>query len=276
MKRFICLVIAVLITLASVAVMYPSLLEDILPREKVLSLIPDGQLQWDEQKLGLSSFPFYGTEDESFYGVFNLIKDLAPFLYEDYTGTPDMKGMLGQITANEGVLQALYSFLILCVVSIPIYMILRLIPFNTLQRMAAEWAWPFSWLGQGVFAVMCGVSCVCITWLGCNTLIFQGLLQKFITWIGGQKMPDLAMNVGNILLIAVALLIVIGLLKTTLFRGSLAVSLLTAVFRVIVFLVFFAFISVFIGHFTWRVILYGAGFVLVCGVFESITERNRR
>ena len=276
MKRFICFLIAVLLTAASIAVMYPQLLEGILPREKVLSLIPGEQLEWDEATLGLETFPFYGTRDSRFYGVSNLVEECAPYIAGSDPDAPDVWGMLGCITRNDGALQALYSFLILCVISIPVYMILRLVPFNTLQRMAAEWPWPFSWLGQGVFAVMCGVSCVCITWLGYNTLIFQGLLHKLIDWIGGQKMPQFAMNVGNIVILAAAVLIVIGLLKTTLFRGSLAVSVLTAVFRVIIFLVFFAFVSVFIGHFTWRVILFGLAFVLLCGLFESITERNRR
>ena len=273
MLRFICTLLAVALLVGCVLVMYPSILQAVAPGLELSQLIPGDVIRWDEAALGLGSFPFYGgTQD--FYGFYDVLKDLAPYIEGTANGPADVWGHLGQISRSAGFLQALYSFIILSLLSIPVYALLRMLLYNRIHDMMREWPFLLRLPGRGVATLSCGVSAVCLTWLGYNTLVFQNLVSKLIDWIGGQKLPQVAMNVTNILMIVVAALVMIALLKVMVFRGSVAVSVLLGLFRTLIFVLAFAYANVFAqtGQ-PLRVALVALGFVVICGIFESIFDK---
>ena len=105
-------------------------------------------------------------------------------------------------------------------------------------------------------------------------MLFKSLLDKLIAWIKGitESMP-LALNSANITAIILITCVVLGLLKVTVFRGSFGLSVLLALVRVLIFTVFFAFVSVFWGEFSLRIVLFGAAFVLACGIVENVLDK---
>ncbi len=272
MLRVICVTVAVVLLLGSVLVMYPALLQAVAPGLDLNALIPQADTRWDESTLGLGSFPMYGTG--SFYGFYDLLRDCAQYIEGKTTQPPDIWGLLGKISGSDGFLQALYSFVILSLLSIPIYAILRLLVYNVVHNMMREWPFLLSLPMRGVATVSCGVTTVCLTWLGYNTLIFHTLVIKLINRIGELKLPAVALNATNIVIIVVAVLIVIGVLKTALFRGSVAVSVLLGLFRTLVFVLAFAYVNAFANTGApLRVALFALAFIVVCGIFESIFDK---
>ena len=272
MLRFICVTVAVVLLLGSVLVMYPTLLQAVAPGLDINALIPEAQTRWDKSTLGLGSFPLYGTG--SFFGFYDVLKGCAQYIEGKTSQPPDILGLLGNISRSEGFLQALYSFVILALLSIPIYALLRLLVYNVIHAMIREWPFLLAIPMRGVATVSCGVTSVCLTWLGYNTLIFHTLVVRLIDWIGGQKLPAVALNATNIVLIVVAALIVIGVLKTALFRGSVAVSVLLGLFRTLIFVLSFAYVNAFAQTGApFRVALFALAFIVVCGVIESIFDK---
>ena len=278
MKQFICFVLALALLAASLLMLYPQLLGGEKTLNIVDNLLPEevgDYAPWRMGVKGLESFPMYGTEETTgFYGIKDVMEDVSAFIKSGEAERPDIWGYLTKITKNEGFLQALYAMVILILVSILVYMVLRLICYNPLYKWIGEKNLLVRLPLRGLATLGMGITCVSAAWLITNQVLFKSLLEKLIEWIKGvtDSLP-LALSSANITAIILITCVVLGLLKVTVFRGSFGLSVLLALLRVIIFTVFFAYVSVFWGEFSLRIILFGIAFMIVCGVVENVLDR---
>ena len=274
MKQFICFVLALALLAASLLMLYPQLLGGEKTLNLVDSYVPSDYAPWKMGVKGLESFPMYGNEETGFYGIKDVMEDVSAFIKSGEAERPDIWGYLTRIPQNAGFLQALYALVILILVSIPVYMVLRLICYNPLYKWIGEKNLLVRLPLRGLATLGMGITCVSAAWLITNQVLFKSLLEKLIEWIKGvtDSLP-LALSSANITAIILITCVVLGLLKVTVFRGSFGLSVLLALLRVIIFTVFFAYVSVFWGEFSLRIILFGAAFMIVCGVVENVLDK---
>ncbi|MBR5257822.1 MAG: hypothetical protein IKV51_02610 [Clostridia bacterium] len=274
MKQFICFVLALALLAASLLMLYPQLLGGEKTLNLVDSYVPSDYAPWKMGVKGLESFPMYGNEETGFYGIKDVMEDVSAFIKSGEAERPDIWGYLTRIPQNAGFLQALYALVILILVSIPVYMVLRLICYNPLYKWIGEKNLLVRLPLRGLATMGMGITCVSAAWLITNQVLFKSLLEKLIEWIKGvtDSLP-LALSSANITAIILITCVVLGLLKVTVFRGSFGLSVLLALLRVIIFTVFFAYVSVFWGEFSLRIILFGAAFMIVCGVVENVLDK---
>ncbi len=263
LKRFICLIIAAGLLLLSVMIMYPGLFH-VDEVEDVLSSISGGH------DAGLQSFPFYGTEDYSVYGVYNLFDECAPYIAGETEAKPLVGDMLSDLVSQEGAVQILFNFIILSLLSIPVYMVLRLIPFNTLYSAAEDYTWIIRIFVKGFTVVCAGVVTVCFTWFLYRSVVFENLLSGLREQTKNLEKPAIVLNVTNIVIIIVAVLLVLAVLRTTLFRGSVTTSILLGLLRTLLFVTVFAYINVFAKRLTVRVILFGLIGIVAAGIIKDL------
>lgn len=274
MKQFICFVLALALLAASLLMLYPQLLGGEKTLNLVDSYVPSDYAPWKMGVKGLESFPMYGNEETGFYGIKDVMEDVSAFIKSGEAERPDIWGYLTRIPQNKGFLQALYAMVILILVSIPVYMVLRLICYNPLYKWIGDRNLLIRLPLRGLATLGMGITCVSAAWLITNQVLFKSLLEKLIEWIKGitDSLP-LALSSANITAIILITCVVLGLLKVTVFRGSFGLSVLLALLRVIIFTVFFAYVSVFWGEFSLRIILFGAAFMIVCGVVENVLDK---
>jgi hypothetical protein len=279
MKQFICFVLALALLGASLLTLYPQLLGGDSTISAIDNLIPEDYSDYAPWKMGvqgLESFPMYGTyyEDRGFYGIKDVMEDASAFIKSGEADRPDIWGYLGKIPKNTGFLQALYALAILILVSIPVYMVLRLLCYNVLYKWIGERNILIRLPLRGIATVSMGITSVSCAWFITNQVLFKSLLEKLIAWIKDitDSLP-LALSSANITAIILITCVVLGLLKVTVFRGSFGLSVLLALVRVLIFTVFFAYVSVFWGEFSQRILLFGAAFVLACGIVESVLDK---
>ena len=267
MKKFFCLIIAILLVLASVAVLYPSLLFKVYDEQQANSLLEnvtdDTETFWSS--LGFANFPFY-------LGVSGVLEKTVPYVNGETEELPNLGEPLSEICKAENFWETLYYFIILSLISIPVYMIFRLIPFNTLFRASDEAFLLSRPLLRGITSCACSVVSVTVTWFLYHTLIYQHLYKAVVEWAGTVIMPEIALNVTNILIIVVAIVCVIYLLKVTVFRGSFLKSVLMAVVRSALFVLIFSVINTFIGCDTVRVIVLGVIVVILIGIIDMVID----
>ncbi len=277
MKQFICFVLALALLGASLLTMYPQLLGGDSTISAIDDLIPEDYSDYAPWRMGvqgLESFPMYGNEETGFYGIKDVMEDASAFIKNGDAERPDIWGYIGRIPQNKGFLQALYALAILILVSIPVYMVLRLLCYNVLYKWIGEQAFLIRLPLRGIATVSMGITSVSCAWLITNQVLFKSLLEKLIAWI--KEITDslpLALSSANITAIILITCVVLGLLKVTVFRGSFGLSVLLALVRVLIFTVFFAYVSVFWGEFSQRILLFGAAFVLACGIVEGVLDK---
>ena len=280
MKNFICVTLAVLLLAASVAVLYPGLIGKVadestatLVTDKLRELMDGSEVPADSdvlEVLGLENFPLYGNSER--YGLYDFCREFIPYINEETETLPDVGAALGKLISGENVLDTLYYFVIIALLSIPVYMLLRLVPFNALYEAADECfvlARPFA---RGLAASACAVVSISATWFLYNTLIYEKLYMLLVEWLKSRSKPDIALTLTNIVLIAVAVVVVVALLKSTLFRGSIVKSILLAVLRALLFVGVFAAINAFIGCATLRVLIFALALLLIVGVLDTVLD----
>lgn len=279
-RALISLIFALMLLALCVMVMYPEqLLYKAVSKESVDKVAANENLQIDQNRLGFESFPLYGSE--SFYGVKNVLEDASPYI-KDEQAKVDVWALIKRIPQSEGFLQALYSLALISLISIPVCMLIRFLFYNALFDWIDDMPLLLRWPVRGIGAVGLGVSCTCVSWVFYNTLLFDKLMKKLMEWISslGSKAAEaasgipslLAVNVTNIAAIAVAVVVLIILVKASLFRGSVVVAVFLGFFRSLLFMVVFAFVNVFIGDWTGRVVLFGLIIVLAAGLVERMFD----
>lgn len=262
-KRFFCFLIAAGLLFLSVMIMYPGLFH-VNGVDELLTSVTGGS------DVGLESFPFYGTTDYSVYGIYNLFDECAPYIAGETEALPMVGDMLHNLVSQENAVQILFNFLILSLLSIPVYMVLRLIPFNTLYSAAEDYTWIVRIFVKGITVVCAGVVTVCFTWFLYRSVVFENLLSGLREQTKNLEKPAVVLNVTNIVIILVSVLIVFAVLKTTLFRGSVTISILLGILRTLLFVTVFAYINVFATRLTVRVILFGIIGIVAAGIIKDL------
>ena len=309
--RFLALIIALILLAASVLVMYPALLHSdketggeetstkdgglgglIKKAENEVTTLADKGLdalysEVDPSRLGFENYPLYGTlgaqNPEGFYGVKNVLEDCKPYITGEDKTAPKVGELLKKIPDSMGTtnfMQSIYNLVLIALISIPVYMILRLLVYTALYRWIDEGSFLLTLPLRGIATVACGVTSGCISWVVYNTVVFNRLLKKLINWLSGLsssniagQVSSLAVNASNLFVIVIIIGVIWAMVKLTIFRGSVSISVFLGLFRSLLFLIVFAFINVFIGDFTWRVILFGLLFALAAGVVERLFDR---
>lgn len=314
--RLFSLVAALLLLAGSVAVMYPDLLHKTEQEEATSSnplaalwnqrqrleesiekLYNNENLQIRKDRIGFENFPLYGSD--AFYGVKDVLDDevLHAYIKGDKDETPDVGALIKKIYTNpklapiseEGEVgkvftQRIYDLLLISLLSIPVYMLLRVLIYNALYDWISDGPFLLTLPLRGVATVACGVTGTCVSWLLYNTVLFDKLLSKLINWINGlsaskaaeavSRLPSaLAVNASHIIVIVVLVALILAMIKLTVFRGSVVMSVFLGLFRSLLFVIAFAFINSFIGDWTWRVVLFGAIAVVAAGLIERLFDR---
>ena len=284
MKKFICLVLAVLLVAASVAVLYSDVMYRLFDKEQVNEFydnlgknkLPDDEIDTEEQsaesggieKLGLVFFPLYPS-------IYNLFVTYVPAINEgDVNELSEAGNAAREITKQEDFLTALYNLLIIALLSIPVYMLFRFIPFNTLYAAADESFMLARPLYRGLVCCGCSVVTITGTWFLYHSAVYETLYKKLIDWAEKLTATKVVMNVTNIVILVVIAVVLIAILKRTVFRGSIVKSVLLAVLRGVLFVVVFALANAFIAvrGFTWYAVLFAVLFILIVGIVDMLID----
>ena len=265
--------------------------------DSITKLYNNENLQIQKDSIGFENFPLYGSA--SFYGVKDVLDDAALHAYikGDSDQAPDVGKLIKNIYTNpklapvaaEGEVskvftQRIYDLLLISLLSIPFYMILRALFYNAIYDWISDGIFLVNLPFRGIATVACGVTGTCLSWLIYNTVLFDKLLNKLINWINGlsvseaaeavSRLPSaLAVNASHIIVIVILIALILAMIKLTVFRGSIVMSVFLGIFRSLIFVIAFAFINSFIGDWTWRVVLFGAIAVVAAGLIERLFDK---
>lgn len=265
--KTVCFLLAVVLTAASVLIMFPELAETYLPKVSLENALIDFK------SIDIRSFPFHGgSGEEGGYGVYELVKGIQAITQETAPGIPDklVEG-LGQIYARADFWQVLYAFCLIALMSIPVYMVLRLLVFNSVYKIASRWFFPLRIFWYGITGVSASLVTVTAAWLVYKTVLYDIVLDFLKTALESlTKNVTFALATTNILTVVVIALLVFVLLRATLFRGSIFTSLLGALLRSVLYVVLIAGFEVFVIEKTGVAILVLCVFVLLVGLVKAI------
>ena len=180
-------------------------------------------------------------------------------------------GEIGKLYARADFMDALYAFLLIAVMTIPVYMVLCFIVFNGAYELGKKWFFPIRYLWFGMVTVVSSFVTVTATWVMYKTVIYD-IVLKFLMNLAEEvtKNVQLALATSNILTLAVIGVLVCLLLHRTLFRGSIFLSLLGAVLRTVLFLVLVAFVNVIVYELNWRIMLFILIFLFGVGLLKVV------
>lgn len=265
-KRVFCTMLLVLLGAMGVFMMFSGMLgvelTDIIPG---LSFV-------DKNEVVIQKFPFYGgNAQEGNFGVFDIVKAYSKSIRDEKAPLPDFMGEISKLYARADFMDALYAFLLIAVMTIPVYMVLCFIVYNGAYELGKKSIFPIRYLWYGIVTVISSFVTVTATWVMYKTVIYD-IVLKFLTDLAQEitKNVQLALATSNILTLAVIGVLVCLLLHRTLFRGSVFLSLLGAVFRTILFVVLVAFVNVIVYELNWRVMLFILVFLFAVGLLKVV------
>ena len=263
-KRAICTLLAVLLTLAALIILFPAQFRGIAPELDLNTIV-------DVRDLDITHFPFYGNEGHASaqnYGVSDVIAAYADYVEKGNGNTPNPLTLLKTISERSDFLDTLYTFLIMSLLSIPVYLVLRLLVYNTLYTFVEDGLILARIFGRGLVAVDVSLVTVTATWI-----LQKQYLSLILDFLKDKIAPltsvEIALNVTNIVILAIVAVSVIAILRATLFRGSVFTSILCAVLRTLVFVIAVAAISIFITRTTRRTIFIMIGAIMVIGLLKN-------
>lgn len=265
--KIVCLILAILLSAASVFVMFPELSETYFPGVSLEnSLI-------DFKSIDIRSFPFHGgAGEEGNYGVLELLNSLQ-LNDSEQTGRigERISEGFGKIFARADFWQTAYAFFMIALLSIPVYMLLRLFVFNAVYRIAAGWFFPLRILWYGIAGAGASLVTVSVTWFVYKTVLYDIVIEflKEALRLLTQNVT-FALVTTNILIVIVVALLVFLLLRATLFRGSIFTSLLSAFLRTLLFVVIIAGIEAYVFEATGITIVAAVCFVLLIGLVKAL------
>lgn len=274
-KRFFALILAVVLTCAAIMVLFPSWIRDFAPEMDVASAFDLGDVD-------ITHFPFYGDAlrfgEGTDFGVSNIVAAYAGYVETGAGETPNFLNLAGKITAQDDFLETLYTFLLTSLLTIPVYMLLRLLVYNALYDMAEECSWLGRVFIRGAVAASASLVTVTATWVLQKR--YLGVILEFIKEkIASLTTVQFALNATNLVILVIIAFAVIALLRATVFRGSVFTSILGAILRTLLFIVLIAVISVFIGRTTARTIAFMLAAVFAIGIVKDLfipEQRPRR
>lgn len=264
-KRVFGLVAAVILTIAAVMVLFPGWVRDIAPGIQI-------PLPFSLEGMDIAGFPFYGDAlrfgEGTNFGVSNIVAAYADYVETGTGDTPNFLNLLGRLNENGDFLEKLYTFLLTSLLTIPVYMLLRLVVYNALYDMAEDYSFLGRAFARGAVAVDASLVTVTATWVLQKR--YLALIVDYIKdKIARLTTVQFALNATNLVILGIIAFAVIALLRATLFRGSVFTSILGAILRTLLFIVLIAVISVFIGRTTLRTVLFMLAAVFVIGIVKE-------
>lgn len=269
-RRFFAFVLAVGLTAAALFMMFPSWLHAVAPE------VDPAQYGIDVSGLDIYHFPFYGNAgrraegEDTGFGVSDMVEAYADYVEKSGQTPPSFGELCSRLISREDFVQTLYDFMIVALLTIPVYMLVRLLAYSTLYEMAESAMWLARVFLRGIVAVSASLVTVSATWFLYKRLLFQVILQNAYTWLTQLTNVRFALNATNIVILLVTVCAVIALLRATLFRGSVFTSILGAVLRTALYIVLIAVISIFISRMTSRTILFMTAALFVIGLVKDV------
>ncbi len=277
-RRFFAFVLAVGLTAAALFMMFPSWLNAVAPEAART------QLGIDLTGLDIYHFPFYGNAgrraegEDTGFGISDMVAAYADYVEKSGQTPPSFGDLCARLVSRDDFVQTLYDFMIVALLTIPVYMLVRLLAYNALYEMAESAMWLARVFLRGVVAVSASIVTVSTTWFLYKRLLFQVILQSIYGWLTQLTNVSFALNATNIVILLVTVCAVIALLRATLFRGSVFTSILAAVLRTALYIVLIAGISIFISRMTLRTILFMVAALFAIGLVKDVflPEKKRR
>lgn len=265
-RRVFCTILLLVLTAAAVAVMFPSVVEGYVPdfRSRISFV--------DLSEIEIRKFPFYGRDEANGnFGVVDVVKSYMPAVRDQDAPLPDFMDGLNKIYARSDFMDALYAFLLIAILTIPVYMVLSILVFNGAYALGKKWFFLFRFLWFGIITILASYVTVTATWVMYKTVIYD-IVLAFLMNLASEitKNVQIALATTNILTIAVIGLFVCLLLHRTLFRGSIFLSLVGAVLRTLLFVVLVAAVNAVLFDVTIRSVLIILAFVFAAGILKVV------
>lgn len=226
----------------------------------------------DKTAVDIHNFPFYGGDEENGnFGVYDIVKSYSGYVKNAGVPVPNINALLSRLTSRADFTQSLYAFLLISLLTIPVYMVVRLIVFNGAYELGKKWFFPVRFLYFGLIALLSAFVTVTATWVMYKTVVYD-IVLSFMTQLVQEviKNVQVALATTNIIvLIAIGALVCL-LLHRTLFRGSVFLSLVGAVLRSVLFLIFISCIDIFLYSATPRTYLILLAAFFTIGLVKAL------
>ena len=226
----------------------------------------------DKTAVDIHNFPFYGGDEENGnFGVYDIVKSYSGYVKNAGVPAPNINALLSRLTSRADFTQSLYAFLLISLLTIPVYMVVRLIVFNGAYELGKKWFFPVRFLYFGLIALLSAFVTVTATWVMYKTVVYN-IVLSFMTQLVQEviKNVQVALATTNIIvLIAIGALVCL-LLHRTLFRGSVFLSLVGAVLRSVLFLIFISCIDIFLYSATPRTYLILLAAFFTIGLVKAL------
>ena len=305
MKKFLALVIAALLLIGSLGLLYTDLLYQLFDKDQVDDFITSVDQLVKEEKADESeidpsaentqsdavqneNIAVSGAQEEV-QGIERLGFDYIPlytrteqlcqkYVFKINSGDINSFGNIITDATNayngEGVTTEVYYLIIIALLSIPVYMLVRLLSFNTIYNMTNETNVLIRPFARGLSCLACSIVSITATWFVYRSTLYEFALSKLTKWIKTFDSSKIALNAVNIVIIVVLAIALIAILKKTMFRGSIILSVLLAVLRSVLFVIFFAFVNSFlsIDSLTWYVALFVLAALFIIGLVDLLIE----
>lgn len=226
----------------------------------------------DVKAVDIHRFPFYGGDEANGnFGVYDMVHSYSGLIKDDDAPVPDFNALAGKITSRADFSESLYAFLLISLLTIPVYMIVRLMVFNGAYELGKKWFFLFRYLYFGFVALMTAFVTVTATWVMYKTVVYD-IVLAFLTGLVQEviKNVQVALATTNILTIAVIGILVCLLLHRTLFRGSVFLSLLGAILRSALFVILVASVNIFLYDGSLRVYLFALAALFAIGLIKAV------
>jgi len=265
-RKVFCLILAILLSGAAAVVIFSADIQKTFPEF-------DMKIPYiDRKAVDIHRFPFYGGDEANGnFGVYDIVKSYSGYIRDKNTPAPDMNALLSRLTARADFTESLYAFLLVSLLTIPVYMIVRPLVINGAYELGKKWFLPLRFLYFGVIALASAFITVSATWVMYKTVVYDivlaflaGLVQAVI------KNVQVALATTNIIVIAVIGVLVCLLLHRTLFRGSVFLSLIGAILRSALFVIFVSCVGIFMYNGTLRMYLFALAAFFVVGFIKAV------
>ena len=177
-RRFFAFVLAVGLTAAALFMMFPSWLNAVAPEINL------SRYGIDISRLDIYHFPFYGSAgrraegEDTGFGVSDMVEAYADYVEKSGQTPPSFGALWSRLMSRDDLIQTLYDFMIVALLTIPVYMLVRLLAYNTLYEMAESTMWLARVFLRGIVAVSASLVTVSATWFLYKRLLFQVILQN--------------------------------------------------------------------------------------------------
>lgn len=265
-KKVFCLCLALALSFLAAMVIFSNDIQRTFPDANInLPYI-------DQNAVDIRNFPFYGGDAQNGnFGVYDIVKSYMACLKDKSAPLPDINLLLSRLTARPDFSGSLYAFLLISLLTIPVYMIVRLLAINGAYELGKKWFFLFRYLYYGAVSILSAFITVTATWVMYKTVVYD-IVLAFLTGLVQEviKNVQVALATTNIIIIAVIGVLVCLLLHRTLFRGSVFLSLVGAVLRSALFLIFVSFYNIFMYEGTVRMYPFVLAAFLLIGIIKAV------